>query len=166
MKAEESGFTFTSKDLEGVETPHDNLLVVTTLVGNHNIHRILVDISATLNLMYYNTLKAMGLTQNHLVSSNTTLIDFSKESARALRVIKLFVTLGTTPQHVTTMAEILDLDSFCTYNAILGRETLNKIRCVISTYHLKLKFSTTHGVRDIKVNQVEAKSCVCGNPQF
>ena len=62
MKAKESGLTFTSKDLEGVETPHDDPLVITTLIGNHNIHRILVDFGATSNLIYYSTLKAMGLT--------------------------------------------------------------------------------------------------------
>ena len=38
MKVEELGLTLTSKDLEGIETPHDNPLVITTLVGNHNIH--------------------------------------------------------------------------------------------------------------------------------
>ena len=39
MKVEESGFTFTSKHLKGVETPHNDPLVEILLVGNHNIHQ-------------------------------------------------------------------------------------------------------------------------------
>ena len=60
------------------------------------------------------------------------------------------------------MAEFLVFGNSNTYNAILGRWTLNKIRSVMSTYHLKLKFPTPHGVREVKDNQVEARSCACG----
>lgn len=106
------------------------------LIGNHNIHRILVDTGATFNLMYYSTLMATGLAQDHLVTSNTTLVSFSGERARALRVIKLSITKGTTPQQVTIMDEFLVLDNPCTYNAILRRGALNEIKFVMSTYIL------------------------------
>lgn len=78
-----------------MEILHEDPLIVTALVGNHNIHQILVDTSTSFNMMYYSTLKAMGLTQNHLVASNTTLVGFSREKAKALGVIKLSVTLET-----------------------------------------------------------------------
>lgn len=44
------------------------------------------------------------------------------------------------------MAEFLIIDSSSTYNVILGKGTLNEIKHVVFTYHLKLKFLILHGV--------------------
>lgn len=102
-------------------------------------------------------MKAMSLTQDHFITSNVTLVGFSGERARALGAIKLSIILGIAPQHVTTVAEFLVLNSSCTYNAILERGTLNEIWFVIAMYYL-----IVHGVGEIKGNQAEARSCVCG----
>ncbi|GFY95143.1 hypothetical protein Acr_10g0005280 [Actinidia rufa] len=45
------------------------------------------------------------------------------------------------------------------YNAILGRPTLGGIKAIISTYHLKLKFSTPTGIGEIKGDQKVARQC-------
>lgn len=52
MRFSLTNITFTDEDLNGMEFPHDDPLVITTLIGNHNVHRILVDTGATFNLMY------------------------------------------------------------------------------------------------------------------
>ncbi|KAK3003655.1 hypothetical protein RJ639_018697 [Escallonia herrerae] len=44
-----------------------------------------------------------------------------------------------------------------TYNAILGQTTLNQLRAVVSTYHMKMKFLTKNGVREVKGDQVVAR---------
>ena len=46
-----------------------------------------------------------------------------------------------------------------TYNIILGRPALNRLRAATSTYYLKVKFPTAHRVREIRGNQVLAKEC-------
>ena len=46
-----------------------------------------------------------------------------------------------------------------TYNIILGRPALNRLRIATSTYYLKVKFPTGHGVGEIRGDQVLAKEC-------
>ena len=159
---EATEITFTDKDMNGVEYPHDDPLVVTTMVGNHNVYRILIDTGATSNLMYYSALKAMGVSLEHLIPSSVTLVGFSGEKTMCLGTIKLSVTLGTAPKQVTTMAEFLVLDKAPNYNAILRRGTLNEIRAAISTCSLTMRFPTPHSIGEVRGNKVEARYCHFG----
>lgn len=52
--------TFTNDDLGEVEFPHNDPLVITTLIANHNVHRILMDIGATSYIMCACALKSLG----------------------------------------------------------------------------------------------------------
>ena len=51
------------------------------------------------------------------------------------------------------------IDSSFTYNAILGRPTLNSWRAVTSTYHLMIKFPTKYRVREVRGNQMAVHEC-------
>ena len=46
-----------------------------------------------------------------------------------------------------------------TYNAILGRPTLNSWKAVTSTYHLMIKFPTEYRGGELRGNQVAAREC-------
>ena len=41
----------------------------------------------------------------------------------------------------------------------MGRPALNRLRATTSTYYLKVKFPTAHGIGEIKRDQVLAKEC-------
>ena len=45
------------------------------------------------------------------------------------------------------MAEFIVMDCSSPYNAILGCPTLGKIKAITSTYHMRIKFSTSTGGR-------------------
>ena len=80
QRSEPTYRTFTDEDLNGIKFPYDDPLVITALIVNHNIYRVLVDIGATSNLMYFTAFKVMGFTTEHLIPSSTTLLGFqSKE---------------------------------------------------------------------------------------
>ena len=53
----------------------------------------------------------------------------------------------------------LVVDYSSTYNAILGRPTLNSWKAVTSTYHLMIKFPTDYRVGELQGNQVAAHEC-------
>lgn len=57
----------------------------------------------------------------------------------------------------TTMVSFVVVDYPSAYNTISRQSTLNKIRVVTSTYHLKMKFPMEHGVREVKGDQVTTR---------
>jgi len=65
---------------------------------------------------------------------------------------------GTTSR--TTNIKYLVVNAPSTYNILLGRPTLNRIRVVASTRHMKMKLPSLEGtVITIKSDQKEAKKC-------
>ena len=44
---------FTEEDVRRLHHPHDDVLVVSILVGNYNTHRVLVDNGSSTNILYY-----------------------------------------------------------------------------------------------------------------
>lgn len=45
------------------------------------------------------------------------------------------------------------------YNAIIGRPTLNSWKTVTSTYHLSIKFPMEYGVGQVQGDQLAAREC-------
>ena len=63
--------------------------------------------------------------------------------------ISLPMVVGVYPQQVTRNVNFLVVDCSSSYNAIIGRPTLNSWKTVTSTYHLSVKFPTEHGVGEV-----------------
>ncbi|XP_040988937.1 uncharacterized protein LOC121236552 [Juglans microcarpa x Juglans regia] len=57
------------------------------------------------------------------------------------------------------MVDFLVMKAPSSYNAILGRPSLNHMRAVTSTYHLKVKFPTPLGVGEMHGKQKLARVC-------
>ncbi|KAL0402285.1 UNVERIFIED_CONTAM: hypothetical protein Slati_4258400 [Sesamum latifolium] len=57
------------------------------------------------------------------------------------------------------MLKFLVVDVPSAYNVILGRPTLNAFQAVISTYHMKIKFSTPGGVREVQGDPFQSRKC-------
>jgi hypothetical protein len=53
--------TFSSRDEEGVFYPHDDALVVTMMIGNYNIHRILVDNGSSADILFLPAFEKMKI---------------------------------------------------------------------------------------------------------
>ena len=51
------------------------------------------------------------------------------------------------------------MDCPSSYNAILGRPWLHKMKAVPSTLHQKIKFDTPWGVRQIRGDQLASREC-------
>ena len=68
--------------------------------------------------------------------------------------VTLSISVGDYPQQITQDVTFLVVDCSSTYNAILGRPTLNSWKAVTSTYFLMIKFPTDYGVGELRGNQV------------
>ena len=90
---------------------------------------------------------------------STYLRGFSREKVLALGLIQLVLTLGDPPCQATTTARFLVVDAPSAYNMLLGRPSLNAIKAIPSTYHMKIKFPTVSGVEMVRGDQRVAREC-------
>jgi hypothetical protein len=122
---------FTDHDLEGVQLPHFDALVVTMRIDNFNVKRILIDPGSSVEIMYDSVFKGLGLKQKDLDRKVDPLYGFSGESVMPMGRVTVKVQAGS----VSSPTEFWVLNSYSPYNVILGRPWLHKIRAVPSTLH-------------------------------
>ncbi|XP_030964344.1 uncharacterized protein LOC115985544 [Quercus lobata] len=73
--------------------------------------------------------------------------------------ITLPIVVGAYPQQVGRNVNFLVVDCSSSYNAIIGRLTLNSWKVVTSTYHLPVKFPTEHRIGQVQGDQLAAREC-------
>ncbi|KAK3038251.1 hypothetical protein RJ639_030860 [Escallonia herrerae] len=101
----------------------------------------------------------MNIPPNRLRKIDTPLYGFSNHPVVCEGIIALPVTVGAPPTQAKLMLDFVVVRVPLAYNAILGRTTLNQLRAVVSTYHMKMKFPTENGVGEVKGDQVVARQC-------
>nr|XP_023907536.1 uncharacterized protein LOC112019241 [Quercus suber] len=150
---------FSEEDARHLHHPHDDALVVSLRVGDYNLHRVLVDNGSSADILYYPTFQQMRTGREQLVPTNAPLVGFGGTKVFPLGAITLPVTVGDYPQQITKDVTFLMVNYSSAYNAILGRPTLNSWKAATSTYHLMIKFLTSHGVGELRGNQVATSEC-------
>ncbi|XP_022855732.1 uncharacterized protein LOC111376946 [Olea europaea var. sylvestris] len=126
--------TFGSKDLEGMSFPHDDALLISAIIANFEVKRIPVNNGSAANVLSHEAFVQMG-------------------------IVGLPMTLGSEDRQVTHIITFKLFRTLIAYNAILGRPLLNKIRAIISTFHLAMKFPTCSGVGVVRGSQTMARQC-------
>ena len=150
---------FSEEDAQCLHHPHDDVLVISIQVGDYNTHRVLVDNSSSADILYYLAFQQMMIDKEQLIPMNTPLVGFGGTRVFPLGTVTLSMTVGDYHQQITKNVTILVVDYSSTYNAILGRPTLNSWKAVTSTYQLMIKFPTNYGVRELRRNQVAGREC-------
>ncbi|XP_077251865.1 uncharacterized protein LOC143891103 [Tasmannia lanceolata] len=141
--------SFSEKDLDGVLLPHDDAMMITMLVANWEMKKILVDNGSSTDIFYYHALKQMLMGDDRLTPVNTGLYCFTGNAVRAEGSIELLVLVGTAPHQSITMIKFLVVKGTSPYNAILGRPVQNLLKAITSAYHQKMKFVTPSGIWEV-----------------
>ncbi|XP_012838229.1 PREDICTED: uncharacterized protein LOC105958770 [Erythranthe guttata] len=145
-------------DEEGIQQPHTDALVITAMVANFDIARILVDTGSSADVIFYSCFKQMNM-NFELKYVETSLMGFSGETVQALGEVCLPISLGMEHVRATRSINFLVLDVPSTYNMILGRPSMNLFRAVVSTYHMKLKFPMGDQIGEVRGDQETARRC-------
>ncbi|XP_043702506.1 uncharacterized protein LOC122652742 [Telopea speciosissima] len=151
--------TFSEGDMEGLSWPHNDAVVVQAAIANRPVHRILVDTGASVDMLSYDAYLQFGFEPSTLKPETTPLYGFSGAPASIEGSVELLMTVGTAPRQKTIKVNFMVVRVATTYNAILGRPSLNELRAVVSTKHLKVKFSTPNGVGECQTEQKKACEC-------
>nr|XP_023913140.1 uncharacterized protein LOC112024737 [Quercus suber] len=126
---DEQAITFTEEDTERIHHPHDDAIVITLLIADYTTKKVLVDNGSSVDKLYFLAFQQMRLGRDRL-----------------------------RPQ-ITKDVSFLVVDYSSSYNAIIGKPTLNSWKAVTSTYHLSVKFPTDYGIGQVQGDQLAAREC-------
>ncbi|XP_030955724.1 uncharacterized protein LOC115977839 [Quercus lobata] len=156
---DEPTISFTDEDAERIHHPHDDAIVITLLIADYTTRRVLVDNGSSADILYYPTFQQMRLGRDQLRPVCSPLIGFKGMKVQPVGTITLPVVVGSYPQQITKEVNFLVVDCTSSYNAIIGRPTLNSWKAITSTYHLSVKFPTEYGIGQAQGDQLAAREC-------
>ena len=119
---------FSEKDAHGIRQSHDNPLVMMLRMEEFNMHQVLVDNGSSANIIYLLAFQKMKLNKERLRPFTSLLISFTWDMVIPKGVVKLTIIAGTYLAQVSKEIDFLVVDCPSTYNVILGRTTLNKLK--------------------------------------
>ncbi|XP_074288430.1 uncharacterized protein LOC141613587 [Silene latifolia] len=147
--------TFDETDAQSAPEQHHDALIITLPIENCEVRKILVDTRSSINLIMLETLKGMGFSEKDIAKKAVPLVGFSGETKHSPGEIVIPTYAGG----VNKQVRYLVIDGPSTYNVILGRPWIHKMKAIPSTYHQCLKFPTPWGMQEIRRDQEEAKDC-------
>lgn len=126
----------------------DSPLLITAVIAQNEVARILVDCGSGVDILYADTLELMELPDKTLRPYNRLLHGFANEKVTPEGRIYLPVTVGTAPRQATVFSDfvVMVCKGPSPYNAIIGRPIIHRLRAVPSTYYQVMKFPTSLGV--------------------
>ena len=155
----EQAITFTEEDAERIHHPHNDAIVITLLIADYTNRRVLVDNGSSVDILYFPAFQQMRLGQDRLRPVSSPLVGFGGMKVQSVGIITLPVVVGAYLQQITKNMNFLVVDCSSSYNAIIGRPTLNSWKAVTSTYHLSVKFPTDYGIGQVQGDQLVAREC-------
>ena len=84
-----------------------------------------MDNGSTADILYYLAFQQMRIDREQLIPINAPLVEFGGIRVHPLGAITLSITVEDYPQQITKDVTFLIVNCSSTYNAILGRLTLN-----------------------------------------
>ncbi|XP_077242335.1 uncharacterized protein LOC143882811 [Tasmannia lanceolata] len=155
----ENEISVSDADLDNLILAHDDALVITMLVANWELKKILVDNGSLADILYYHAFKQMMSGDERLKPANSDLFGFSGEIVKVEGQIELPVFVREPPHQAFAMVNFLVVRATSAYNAILRRPGQNLLRAIASAYHQKMKFITPNGVGEVKGDQPQSREC-------
>ncbi|KAL0458918.1 UNVERIFIED_CONTAM: hypothetical protein Slati_0519000 [Sesamum latifolium] len=150
---------FGKAERSGPRTSHNDALVITAVLANYEVGRIFIDSGSSADILFGEACDQMQLGDVFLEKVNTSLYGFAGEVVHPRGMISLPLTMGAGTTRKTCVLKFLVVDVPSAYNVILGRPTLTAFQAVISIYHMKTKFSTPGGIREVQGDHLQARKC-------
>ncbi|XP_070025211.1 uncharacterized protein [Nicotiana sylvestris] len=146
----EDTLSFNDENVEGIEQPHNDALVISILMNKIQVKRVLVDPDSLANLIQSRVMEQVSL-QDHIVPAARLLNGFNIASETTKREIIFPVNMAGTIQE--TKFHVIEGDM--RYNALLRRPRIHRV--LPSMLHQVLKFPTPEEDKTVYDKQSIAK---------
>jgi hypothetical protein len=100
-------------------------------INGHPVNKMLVDTSATVNIMPYSVLHQLGRFAEDLIKTNITLSDFNGQASEVQGVLNVDPTVGSK----TAPTSFFIVSSKSTYTVLLWRDWFHANCCIPSMMH-------------------------------
>ena len=118
---------FTEKEAKSLWHPHKDAIVVSLRITGRNVYKILINNESLTDILFKSTLNRMNLVGAKVEPINLARYGFIGDSVHSDGVLNLPVELGMLPCQHIQYAVFVIIDCPSSYNAIIGRLTLNTI---------------------------------------
>lgn len=116
------------------------------MVANKLVRRIYIDSGASVSILFKECFDQIGIEKKHITLTSRPLRSFAQVETQLEGVVELPVTVRKAPARSTQVVLFFVVQARSPYNIIMGRDWLNSIRAVCSTYHLTMKIPTKGGI--------------------
>ncbi|XP_026400320.1 uncharacterized protein LOC113296211 [Papaver somniferum] len=149
---------FSAQDVPMNDQAHSDPLVITLLIEEWGVRRILVDSGSSVEVLFYDTFKRMELSDDILVSSTYRIYG----SNGTVTIPKGKVTLRVSDRggYLDMLTTLCVVDVASPYEAIIGRPWIAEIKGVASAYHQRLRFPTYKGIAEVVGDSQAARQCM------
>ncbi|XP_009618243.1 uncharacterized protein [Nicotiana tomentosiformis] len=127
---EGDNITFDDEDTDGLIIPHNDALVISLLVHDTNVKRVLMDPGSSVNIILLRVVNEMQAT-GHIIPKDCSLSRFDNSSV----VTKGEIILATFAEGVIKDIKFQLVDANMAYNIILGRSWIHDMDAMPSTLH-------------------------------
>nr|XP_009759463.1 PREDICTED: uncharacterized protein LOC104211990 [Nicotiana sylvestris] len=143
---------FSEEDFETLYHTHNDVLVVSFVLNNVQIKRIIVDPGSSANVIRSKVVEQLGLL-NQIIPTSRVLNGFNMAGEATKGEITLPINMSGTVQNTKFHAIERDMR----YNALLGRTWTHNMRAVPSTLHQMMMFPTKYGIKMVYGEQHATK---------
>jgi len=137
--------TFTDEDFKGVDHSQDDPMVMSVDIDKFTIVKTLVDQGSSVDILYWKMFKHMRIVEEDMKSYNDHVVGFSGERVGTQGYIEFYTTFGEGEASKTIKVRYLVIDANTSYNILLGRPSIYKLRAIVSMPHLAMKFQSVLG---------------------
>lgn len=131
--------------MEATRYTQDDLLSISIWISDAYVKRVIVDTGKSIDVLYANAFQKLRLTKCDLHPMVSSLTRFTTDSISPLGMVTLYVTFKEEPYTKTLPTKFVVVDAHSNDNVIIERSTLDRLKAMVLTYHLMIKFPTSWG---------------------
>jgi hypothetical protein len=150
--------TFDARDVDLRSAPHMDAMVINCSVAGWDLHKVLVDNGSQADIIFLHAFDRMGISHSLLKPSDNPLYGFGGKGTFPVGKIELPLSFGVAPNARSEQVTFDIVDMVYTYNAIMGRGSINKFEAAIHGLYLCMKIPGPQGMIIVYGNQQTARN--------